>query len=76
MTNREDTMKIQNTSGNFWTGNCWGVVQNAMECANLEDVPLWIIDGEDEDLTLDVHADNCVRYYRGDSRDAEASVVA
>jgi len=69
-------MKIQNTSGQYWTGSCWGVEQNAEEYGHTlaDDAPLWIDDGEDEELTRGGYPDD-VNYYRGDSEDAEASLV-
>lgn len=41
---------VENTSGQFWTGECWSVVQVAKEYDTLGDLPQ-DIDG----LTLDVH---------------------
>jgi len=69
-------MKIQNTSGQYWTGSCWGVKPNAMEYATTANLSLWIDDGGDEELSMEVSPGNSVRYYRGDSVDAEASLVA
>ena len=72
----EGIMKIQNTSGQYWTGTCWGVEQNAVEYASTDDLPLWIDDGEGEELMLEGDSDDDVRYYRGDNEEAEASLVA
>jgi len=68
-------MKIQNTSGQYWTGSCWGVKQNAAYYASVDDAPLWIDDGEDAELILGVYSAEIAHYYRGDSEEAEASVV-
>lgn len=35
-------MKITNHSGQYWTGHCFGVAQNAQEYETIEDLPVWL----------------------------------
>jgi len=63
-------MRIKNTSGQFWTGKCWGVEQAAEEYMTVDDLPE-DCDGAD----LEDHGGGDIRYYMGDSDDALASVV-
>ena len=69
-------MKIKNTSGQYWTGSCWGVEQNAEEYAIIDDLPTWIESTGRGDLTIEIHSEDDIRYYQDYSEDAEASVVA
>lgn len=68
------TLRIQNNSGDWWTGLSWGVEQCAAEYHSADELPD-VIDG----LDLEVHADDQhdfdARYYDGDSLEAEAGVV-
>ena len=48
-------MRIQNTSGQYWTGECWGARQAAAEYVTYEDLPLELDDG-DRSLTRVIHS--------------------
>jgi len=70
---KEKTMRIKNNSGEFWTGEGWGVEQVAAVYESLDDLPLFLDDLEREVFAFD-HSD--IRYYDGESAiEAEASVV-
>ena len=66
---------IQNTSGQWWTGECWGVEQ-AREEYDGEDLPIWLNDDEEDWLHLEsgpIPIDTL--YYRGDAYDAVAEAA-
>jgi hypothetical protein len=65
---------VQNHSGEYWTGDCWGSVMSAEEYDTLGDLP-----GEIDGLVLEVHSgiderEIDARYYEGDSAECSAKV--
>ena len=76
------TFAIQNNSGDWWTGACWGEcwgVEQAREVFDsVEDLPDFLCDTEDEEVELHIHAnvehDFDARYYRDGEYDAYAGV--
>lgn len=62
---------IENTSGQWWTGTCWGVKQAREEYYDLEDMPYTIEDDLIDILCLDPLD---ARYFSDTSDDATASV--
>lgn len=63
-------MKITNGSGQYWTGECWGVVQNAQEYDTIEDLPLEIDGAEIEQF-----ADDEIRYFENEEDEAAIAWV-
>ncbi len=63
---------IENTSGAYWTGSCWGVRQAAREYDGIDDLP-----EEIGDLELWTQPDaGEARYYPVDGAEADAEAVA
>jgi len=62
---------IQNGSGEWWTGECWGVEQVREEYSSVEDLPECI---DDPELMLEVFASDDMRYYASGAQESEARV--
>jgi hypothetical protein len=63
---------IMDTNGQYWTGECFGVRQNAEVYGSVDELPEFL------DLEMEIHANtpDCldVRYYEYGAEDAFASV--
>lgn len=73
----ERKMRIKNNSGQFWTGECFGVEQAAAEYDNFVDLPETLQDTDQDGnliiLTLEIFSNFDARYYAEGCNDSEAS---
>lgn len=68
---------IEDSSGRFWTGETWGVRQNAEIYESEEELPSVLEEKGEEDLTLEIFSSLPsldARYYVDGADDSEASV--
>jgi len=62
---------IENGSGQWWTGECWGAEQARAEYDSIDDLPDYI---DDPELELEVFASDDMRYYAEGAQESEARV--
>lgn len=65
---------IENNSGEWWNGECFGVEQVREEYESMDDLPDYIETSGGTELELTVFASDDARYYAEGEQDAEAGV--
>ncbi len=65
---------IENGSGQWWTGECFGVEKAREVYASMDDLPPWIETNDGVELELEIFAPDDARYYAEGAQESDARV--